>query len=144
LDEALAASFKRMIEELPLHKFLGLKISSVGELEASLIIVVGDSTINPAGSLHGGVIYLMADVSSSVAIETSLSSDEHAVTIDTQTSIYRGTTEGEVTFQALVARRTRRLAFINVKITDSEGQLIAESRITKAIVNGVHSSKKSK
>ena len=132
-----AKIYKRNIEGAPLHQFLGLEIEKIGDREARLTMPINSHTLNLAGSLHGGAIYLAADVAAFAAIGTILSENEFAVTIDMQCSVYKGTTSGPIVFRAKVTRRTRRLAFMNVEVSDGEGNLIAETRVTKAITKTV-------
>lgn len=129
--------YRKNIEGSPLHNFLGIKIEQMGKGEAKLSIPSDSHTLNPAGSLHGGVIYLVSDVASFAALGPSLEAGEFPVTIDIQCSVYRGTKEGPVFFQAKVATRTRRLAFINVEVRDAGGVLLAETRVTKAVTGKV-------
>lgn len=137
MNQIMAGVYQKNIEELPLHRFLGLKIESMGEGEARVTVPVDNQTINPAGNLHGGVVYLVSDVTAFAALGPSLGEGEFAVTIDYHSGIYRGTTSGPVVFQARVASRTRRLAFINVMVTGGDGALLAEARVTKAITHAV-------
>ncbi len=94
-------------------------------------------TLNPAGTLHGGIVYMVDDVAAFAAIGPVLGNDEFAVTIDIQTSMYKGTTGGKAVFRARVASRSRKIAFMNVEVTDGNGKLLAETRVTKAILNNV-------
>jgi len=137
LDADRAYTYKKNIEEASLHKFLGLNIEKIENGEALLSMPVQGSTLNPAGSLHGGVVYLAADVAAFSAIGSILCEDEFAVTIDIHCSIYKGTRNGPILYKAKVAKRTRRLAFINVEVTDYDVNLIAEARVTKAITRPV-------
>lgn len=125
--------YRKNIEESPLHSFLGIKIERLDHGEALLSINTDSHTLNPAGSLHGGVIYLVADVASFAALGPSLEAGEFPVTIDIQCSVYRGTNNGPVFFRSKVATRTRRLAFMNVEVRDAGDVLLAEARVTKAI-----------
>lgn len=132
-----AEIYKRNVEGAPLHQALGLNIDIMEEGESRVTMPTQNYTLNPAGMLHGGVVYLVADVASFAAVGSILGPDEFAVTIDIQCSIYKGTKAGPIVFRASVTRRTRRLAFMNVKVSDGEGALIAEARVTKAITGTV-------
>lgn len=132
-----ARIYKRNIEGAPLHQFLGLKIESIGEGHSRVSVPVNDHTLNPAGSLHGGIIYIIADVAAFAALGPVLGEDEFAVTIDIHCSIYKATTSGPIIFKGRVTSRTRRLAFLNTEISDGDGKIIGEARVTKSIVNTV-------
>lgn len=137
MNQARADIYKRNIEGLPLHRFLGLKIENIGEGESTVTIPVDSHTVNPAGTLHGGVVYMVSDVAAFAAIGPVLGEDEFAVTIDVQTSVYRGAADGQVVFRARVTSRTKKFAFMNVEVINGSGKLLAETRVTKAILNTV-------
>jgi uncharacterized protein (TIGR00369 family) len=125
--------YKESMESLPLHQFLGLKVEELGDGGSQVSIPIDGHTVNALDILHGGVTYAVSDVAAFLAAASTLGPGEFAVTVDYQCSIYRGAAGGSVTFQAQVTRRTRRLAFMNVKVLDNHGELLAEARVTKAI-----------
>ena len=83
MNEVLANLYKQGIESLPLHQFLGLKILKVGEFSATVRVNVDSHTLNPGDAFHGGVIYLVADVTAFAAVGPSLGENDFAVSIDT-------------------------------------------------------------
>ncbi|MFZ5597785.1 MAG: PaaI family thioesterase [Bacillota bacterium] len=129
--------YREIIDSTPVHRFLGVKIESMGDNQSTVSIPADSHTLNAAGNLHGGVTYLVSDVAAFAALGPSLSGEEFCVTIDYNCSIYRATSTGPVVFRARVATRTRRLAFINVSVTDEKNVLLAEARVTKAITRSV-------
>lgn len=68
MSEDRAKIYRRNIEGAPLHRFLGFKIERINKREALVSMPVNKHTLNPAGSLHGGVVYLVSDVASFAAI----------------------------------------------------------------------------
>lgn len=132
-----AKFYKRYLEETPLHRFLGVNIENLGENKSLVSVPINSNTLNMVGSLHGGVIYVVSDVAALAALGPSLSESQFALTINIQCSIYKGTTIGPVIFRGHVVSRSRRLAFINVEVTDGNGNLVAESRLCKAITNSI-------
>ena len=46
----------------PMHRDLGVDAIASRDREGRLSMSVGERAINPAGMLHGGVIYLLCDV----------------------------------------------------------------------------------
>lgn len=137
MSSTRADLYRRYVERAAVHQFLGLKVENIGEGEALVSVPVDKHTLNTAGTLHGGVIYLVSDVAALAALGPSLSGEEFALTIDIQCSVYRATTCGPVFFRGRVASRSRRLAFMNVDVTDGNGNLVAEARVTKAITHTV-------
>lgn len=132
-----AKTYKQNVESNPLHQYIGLKIESMEKGEARIVIPVDGNTRSASGHLHGGVIYLVSDVAAFTALGPILDNGEYGLTIDIQCSIFRGTKNGIAVFQAQVTNRSRRLATMDVKVNDSEGNLVAECRVTKAITSMV-------
>jgi uncharacterized protein (TIGR00369 family) len=134
---ARARIYKQNIESNPLHQFLGLRIDSVGEGEARVTIPINGHTLNQAGGLHEGIIHLVADVAAFAAIGPSLDNNEFPVTLEIQCRIYKETGNGPIFFKSKIAGRIRKMAFINVEVSDGYGNLVAEAKITKNITDSV-------
>lgn len=118
----------------PLHQSLGVRsiesVDGVGRLafEAKGLV------LNPAGMLHGGVVYALCDVCAYAGLLSLLADDEEAVTHDLHVSVMRPVGPGQtVTIESHVARRGRALCFIDVTAT-ADGKLVASARVTKSIV----------
>ncbi|MES1938858.1 thioesterase superfamily protein [Salinisphaera sp. T5B8] len=117
----------------PLHRHLGIERVDSAEGRARLSITVGDNTVNPAGVLHGGVLYLLCDVCAYAGLLSQLAATTQAVTHDIHVSIMRAARAGEVVvFESHPLRVGRRVAFIDVSAHVGE-RLVAQARVTKTL-----------
>ena len=118
----------------PLHRYLGLDYIDSDQGEATLGFVVNENTLNPAGVLHGGVVYTLCDVCAYAGLLSMLGEDEEAVTHDIHISALRSAKLGDaVKIRSSLIKRGRTLCFIDVT-AEVEGKLIATARVTKSIL----------
>jgi acyl-CoA thioesterase len=80
---------------------------------------------NPNGVLHGGVVYTMIDYSMGGAVQPNLPEGQHCATIEVKVSYLAAVREGTVTVDTEVVRQGRNVAFLESKVRDESGKLIA-------------------
>ena len=80
---------------------------------------------NPNGVFHGGVVYTLVDYSMGGAVQYGLPAGEHCATIEVKISYLAPVREGTLTAEANVIRQGRNIAFVESKVTDGQGRLIA-------------------
>ena len=118
---------------LPLHQFLGVTALSSDAGRGALSITITENLINPAGILHGGVIYVLCDVCAYAGLLSLLDDGTEAMTHDIQISVMRSARLADVVdFQSEVVKMGKRICFIDVKATVN-GEIIAAARVTKSI-----------
>ena len=61
----------------PLHRACGLRLHKAADGESEVEIELNDFTLNPEGSLHGGMLYTFFDVACFFACLTLLEADKH-------------------------------------------------------------------
>ena len=121
----------------PLHRACGLRLHKAAESEVE--IELNDFTLNPEGSLHGGMLYTFFDVACFFACLTLLGTDKHPVSIETHTSVLRAAFKGDrVVIRARVDRLGRTLAAMRADAIaikpDGGEKLIATGSVTKSII----------
>lgn len=123
------------VRALPLHQDLGVTGIEAADGAATLYFTVNPYTVNPAGALHGGVLYTLCDVAAYAALLSQLPMDREAVTHDLHVSVMRAAGEGEkVSVEAHVRRQGRSIAFIDVEARAGE-RLLATARVTKSLIS---------
>ncbi|TYP88552.1 PaaI family thioesterase [Blastococcus xanthinilyticus] len=120
--------------DIPLHRFLEVGLREEQDPSAGIRFPVGPAAQNPAGMLHGGIVYALLDVASFLALLPQLSADEHAVTHDVAASLLRPVRAGAVVdLSATVLRRGRAVAFMRAEAT-VDGLLVATGQVTKTVL----------
>ncbi len=95
----------------PLHRACELELVSAVDGRSEVRFPVNDFTTNPQGALHGGIVYALMDVACFFAAASRLPPEQHAVTIETHSSVLRAASRGEqVVIRAHVDRLGRTLA----------------------------------
>ena len=128
------AGFDRHFEEFPLHKFMGL---TEVESRPGYARIRMATSANPlggvGGSVHGGLLAAMADIVMLRAVTTVFRPDDQpAGTADLNITYLRPALGQHVDAEAVVLRKGRQLATIEVSILDGEGQLCAKGRVLYA------------
>lgn len=118
----------------PLHRHLGVTEITSEAGVGRFAIQVNDQVINPAGVLHGGVVYLLSDVCAYAGLLSLIDDSTEAVTHDIQVSVMRPAQLGQtLEFESRVVRLGKRLCFIEV-VTRVEGEILATTKVTKSIL----------
>lgn len=100
----------------------GITITQVTPQQVSARAEVRPELLNPAGHLHGGVYFTLADAAAGTLCRTD---GRRYVTADSDIRFLRGTGGGVVLARAEFLHRGRRSCTIRVDLTDQEGRLLA-------------------
>ncbi len=133
-ENAATSAFQNAIEtHVPafetffLAKFFGAHISYTDET-CIVEIPVNDFMFNPQGSLHGGVIAFALDVSMGHLIHHTIG--RAAITLEMKTQYMRPAVAGRVRCEARFLRQGRTVSFLESRMTDAEGKLVATATAT--------------
>lgn len=111
-------------------QFLGITCVESREGYARCVLPVSDSLRNPQGSVHGGVLYTIADVAAANAAST------YGIMIATQNAdihfLSAGLSLTEVSAEATVIKHGKRSAVITIYVKDQDGKVLAYSTMTFA------------
>jgi uncharacterized protein (TIGR00369 family) len=125
----------KAVIEHPLHKYLGISDVESDGGNGSLTFIATEKFINPAGVLHGGVIYLLCDVCAYAGILSILAPEKEAFTHDIHISVIKAAKTGDVVkIKSRLIKMSKNLCFIDVAAMVSE-KVIATARVTKSIVS---------
>jgi len=117
-----------------LHQYLGVARIASDQGRGSISIVVKESSMNPAGFLHGGVLYALCDVCAYAGLLSRLEPGREAVTHDMHVSVLQAAKAGDrVDFSSAIVKMGRKICFIDVTATVGETP-IATARVTKSLV----------
>lgn len=134
VSESARAARVQAVLDIPLHRFLGVRLLDPGDPTAGISFSVGEAAQNQAAVLHGGVVTALLDVAGYLALLPHLDDGEHAVTHDLSVSLLRPVgADQEVAVVGGVLRRGRALAFLRAEAT-VEGRTVAVAQVTKSIV----------
>jgi uncharacterized protein (TIGR00369 family) len=122
------------VQALPYHRFIGLMITGYGDGYCRISVPVSENVLNPCGAVHGGIIYSLCDVAAYIAVSTTLADDQLAVTSDINASLLSAVMQGTLLVEAKIIKAGKRICYLEARVTDAEGNLIAVSRVTKSVI----------
>ena len=89
---------------------------------------------DPSGPIvHGGLVATLLDTAMGGACWTVLEDGESFLTADLRVEFYRSARPGTLRAHGRVVQRTRRVAFCEAELADTDGRVLAASRCTQLI-----------
>jgi uncharacterized protein (TIGR00369 family) len=134
MDELLLRNLILKTEDHPYHRFIGVKVEKAGEGICRIRFSPSKNTLNLAGVVHGGIYYTVLDMAAFLASSSLVSNDQLTVTSDINVSVMRAVAAGDMTAEAKVLKMGGRSCFIDSRIFDKDGNMVAIGRVTKAIL----------
>lgn len=118
----------------PYHQYLGFKVVECHGGFCQLKIEAHSKILNLMGTVHGGVIYSLCAVASSLAALSTLDSSQYTVASDFNISVLRAVSSGTLSIEARVLKSGAKLVFVQTEVCNEQGKLIASGRVTKCIL----------
>lgn len=121
-------ALENILLQNPFMKQLGLELVSLEEGHAIGKMPFQESFCNPYGSLHGGILYSMADI---IAGITACSYGSYVSTVDGHMNyILPAMNTTYITCKADVVRQGNHLAVYQVELADDKGNLLQTGTFT--------------
>lgn len=118
----------------PLAEQLRITQDGTSDGHAVYHLRVMPDLLNPHGVLHGGAVYVMVDYSMGGAVMSILPPGEVTATIEIKISYLAGVRGGTLTAVTDVIKRGRRVMFLESKVTDDAGKLVATATGSFAVI----------
>ncbi|HVN29848.1 MAG TPA: PaaI family thioesterase [Candidatus Binataceae bacterium] len=109
----------------PLTDMLHIKRIDSGNGRAVYELEVAPEILNPNGVLAGPAVYAMVDYSMGAAAASSLEAGQICATIEIKMSYLSSIRSGRVRAETEVVRHGRQIVFLESKVRDESGKLIA-------------------
>lgn len=120
-------------EDPPVGAWAGLRTVSMGDGEAVLELTARPEMTNHQGTLHGGVVALLADATMGRAVASTLPDRTRQANFDLKVTFIRAARAGSVLqARAHLLHRGRRTGVADCRIEDERGRLIATATATFA------------
>lgn len=121
---------------MPLADHLGFHV-----VEAAAGVVTVELTprkvhFNLSGTVHGGVLAVIADSAMGLAFGTLLEPGQSFTTVEQKINFLRPVFDKTVRARGEVLQRGRTLGFMECRITDSDAKLVAFATSTYAVLGG--------
>lgn len=120
----------------PLGDMLGMRSVERGPGWSKMELTVDPALANPNGVLHGGMVYTLVDYSMGGALQPNLPDGDFCTTIEMKVSYLLAVREGVLTAETYVLKEGRNVAFLDSKVTDDKGRLVATATGSMFIFRG--------
>ena len=122
-----------------LGDLLGMTTVERGPGRCVMRLEVDPAWHNPNGVLHGGVVYTLIDYSMGGAVQPNLPEGDACATIEVKVSYLAPVREGALTVETNAVKEGRNVAFLESKVRDDGGRLIATATGSMFIMRGERS-----
>jgi acyl-CoA thioesterase len=109
----------------PFAEMLGLRPKSIGDGRARFELDVETRHLNPNGTVHGGVIYSVADTAMGAALFSRLEPGEQCATLEIKMNYLLPVTGGSIAADAAVVSRTKRVGVLEARVYGDGEALVA-------------------
>jgi uncharacterized protein (TIGR00369 family) len=122
----------------PIANLIGAELVSVGEGEAEFRCAPDESTYNPIGMVHGGLLCTLLDSAAGCAVHTLLPAGTGYSTIEIKVSFLKalGADEGAVKARGRVLRVGGRVGFAEAHAFNSGGELVGHASSSILLLRG--------
>jgi uncharacterized protein (TIGR00369 family) len=134
LKERLREVSEGKADPPPIMMTLGMKLIEFGDGKAVLKMNVDSKSYNPMGTLHGGIMTDLADACMGIATMSTLGEDESFTTLELKMNFIRPVYEDELTAEARVVHRGRRVVLVESLVRNREGKDVARGTATQMVL----------
>jgi len=134
--EYLQAVLDGRLPRPPIAGLLGMTLARVGDGEAVFRCTPDESSYNPIGMVHGGLLCTLLDSAAGCAAHTQLPAGVGYSTIEIKVSFMRPVRidTGEIEVVGRVVKGGRRVAFAEAEARDGTGSLVGSATTSLLIV----------
>ncbi len=125
-----------MNKDTGFRELVGTELASTGEGRAVVEVHAEKRHLNPGGTVHGGVVYTLVDVSMAEALRTTIAEeDERPVTIEIKVNYLEPGKAGTLTSTAQVRKGGKRVTIVEAEVAQ-DSEVVALAIGTYTIVGG--------
>lgn len=131
-DEELV---KARVNGFPFVKMMGMKLLSCGGGKSVMRCRVRQGLKNSGGTLHGGVMGVLVDMSVATALRSALPLSSRMTTVEYKVNLLKPVAGGAITAHGSVIRLGKTIAVGSTEIRNEEGEPVAFGSATFYILN---------
>jgi acyl-CoA thioesterase len=106
-------------------ELIGFKFIKKGKGFSRSELNITASLLNPYDTVHGGVVYSLADTGMGGALSTCLEKDERCSTIEIKINYLKSVGSGRLTCDTKVIHQGKNIAFLESVVKDHQGKPVA-------------------
>lgn len=113
----------------PFLKFMGMELLDAGEGWVKMKISFRPEFLQPF-TIHGGVIYSLADAAAAHALMTLILPDQYPTTVEQRINFLKAVKDQDIFCESHIVHLGKTLAYAEVTMTALDGTLVAKSTAT--------------
>ena len=122
------------VRQLPLHHSWGVQSIDAHDGASTISIEVNENMLNPAGMLHGGLLYALCDVAAYAALLSLIDENQTGLTHHINVQVLRPVNLGDhIEIKGTIIKIGKRLSFLESKAY-VQNKLVANATITKSMI----------
>jgi uncharacterized protein (TIGR00369 family) len=125
-----------MGEDAGFRELVGTALSIAEEGRAVVSVRAEKRHLNPNGTVHGGVVYTLVDVSMAEALRTISQESDRPVTIEIKVNYLEPGRPGTLTSTAQVRKCGKRVTIVEAEVAQEDEEIVALATGTYTIVGG--------
>jgi acyl-CoA thioesterase len=132
---ALEYTTEILRDRSPFIKLLGLEVLKLDNGSCQLSLKIKDNFLNFHKTVHGGVIYSLADISMGVSVYSTLKKEQDTATIEIKINYLKPTQAETLMCNAKIIQKGKNIAVLEAEIKNND-TLVAKAIGTFSIFKG--------
>lgn len=121
---------------MPLADHLGFRVAEAEQGIVTVELIPQETHHNIAGTVHGGVLCVIADSAMGLAFGTTLEPGQTFTTVEQKINFLRPVFDKTLRARGEVIQRGRTLGLLQCRISDADDRLVAFATSTYSVLNG--------
>ncbi len=117
--------YKDRLNAFPFVKLMGMKLVSSAGGKSVMRCTIRQVLRNTAGTLHGGVVGALVDMSVATALRSVMPLSSRMTTVEYKVNFLKPVSEGTVTAYGTILRRGAKIAVGSTEIRNGEEEVVA-------------------
>ncbi len=127
--------YKERVNTFPFVKMMGMRLLSAAEGRSVMECRVRPILKNSAGTLHGGVMGALVDMSVATALRSVMPLSSRMTTVEYKVNFLKPIGTGTVTALGVILRLGRTIAVGSTEVRNADGEVVAFGSATYFILN---------
>lgn len=127
--------YKERVNEFPFVKLMGMRLLSAAEGRSVMECHIRPILKNSAGTLHGGVMGALVDMSVATALRSVMPLSSRMTTVEYKVNFLKPIETGTVTAFGAILRLGRTIAVGSTEVRNADGEVVAFGSATYYILN---------
>src|SRR5262245_23658796 len=111
---------------MPLAALMNFRLTAIAPGEACVEMDVDATHTNPVGTVHGGVLCMIADSAMGLAYASTLEERETFATVELKINFLRPVYEAALIASGVVVHRRCNIGMVECSVADRTGKLVAK------------------